>query len=129
MRHPILVVDNRRSTRDALVQVLDDEGFVGIPAATDREALDYLRTGGRASVILHNWMASEAGESPFRRAQQADPILAKIPVIALSPLENRPVSGRTGHPALPRPIDFDALLLIVRRLCWDEAPRILQMAG
>lgn len=96
------------------MEALDNEGFVGIPAATGEEALEYLQSGGGASVILLDELA---GWTAFRRAQERDSKLAQIPVVAMSPLE-----GPSAVYAAPRrvrgaPIDVETLIMIVRRLC------------
>jgi CheY-like chemotaxis protein len=111
MRHQILLVHEEQATRDGLVEALDKEGFIGVPAANGQQALDYLQSGGRATVIL---LDEHAGWTAFRRAQQRDPALASIPVIAISPLQG---SSSADH----EPIDVRLLITIVRRLCSNGA--------
>jgi CheY-like chemotaxis protein len=117
MRHTILVVDDHRSVRDGIVQVLDREGFVGIPAASGAEALSYLRAGGGASVILLDAVMPEMDGWTFRREQQRDPRLSRIPVVALSALDGRPVDGLAATASLRKPVDVKELLRVVRELC------------
>ncbi len=109
MRHQILLVHDEQATRDSLVEALDKDGFIGIPAASGQQALDYLQSGGHASVIL---LDEHAGWTAFRRAQQRDPALASIPVIAISPMQ-----GSSAASAAHEPIDVGLLITIVRRLC------------
>jgi len=113
MRHQILLVHDEQTTRDGLVAALDKEGFIGIPAESGQQALDYLQSGGKASVIL---LDEHAGWTAFRRAQQRDPALASIPVIAISPLQGSP-EAYTAHEL----IDIRLLITIVRRLCSSGA--------
>ena len=113
MRHQILLVHDEQTTRDGLVAALDKEGFIGIPAESGQQALDYLQSGGKASVIL---LDEHAGWTAFRRAQQNDPALASIPVIAITPLH-----GSSATTAEPEPIDVGLLITIVRRLCGSSA--------
>jgi hypothetical protein len=61
-------------------------------------------------VIL---LDEQAGWTAFRRAQQRDPALASIPVIAISPLQRAPAAVY----AAAEPIDVGLLITIVRRLC------------
>ena len=109
MRHQILLVHDQQTTRDGLVAALDKEGFIGVPAASGQQALDYLQSGGNPSVIL---LDEQAGWIAFRRAQQNDAALASIPVIAITPQEGPsvPFSSRDA-------IDVGLLIRIVRRLC------------
>ncbi len=120
MRHQILLVHEEQATRDELVEALDKEGFIGIPAASRQQALDYLQSGGKASVIL---LDERAGWIAFRRAQQNDPALASIPVIAITPLQ-----GSSGL-LCGEPIDVGLLITIVRRLCSTSADAAYSKTG
>jgi len=113
MRPQILLVHEEQATRDGLVEALDDEGFIGIPAVSGQQALDYLQSGGKANVIL---LDEQAGWPAFRRAQQDDPRLVRIPVIAIRPLQGSPAR----HDA-DEPIDVGVLITIVRHLCSSSA--------
>jgi DNA-binding response OmpR family regulator len=117
MRHPILVVDGDRALRDHIVEILDREGFVGIPAANGAEALSYLRAGGSATVILLDAMMPVMDGWTFRREQKRDPLLSDIPVIAVSALQGRPVEGLSPNATIQKPVDVKELLTIVRALC------------
>ena len=114
MRHPILVVQDEQSTRDRIVEVLDNEGFFGIPGASGEEALQYLQSGGGASAILLDELA---GWTAFRRAQVRNAKLAHIPVIAMSPLEGPSAVYAVPRGARGASIDIEALIAILRRLC------------
>lgn len=121
MRHQILLVHEEQATRDGLVEALDKEGFIGIPAASGQQALDYLQSGGKASVIL---LDEQAGWTAFRRAQQDDPALASIPVIAITPLQ-----GSSSPFGAQEPIDVGLLIKIVRRLCSTSADAAYSKPG
>jgi DNA-binding response OmpR family regulator len=112
MRHQVLLIHEKQATRDGLVDALDNEGFIGIPAASGQQALDHLQRGGHAGVIL---LDEQAGWTAFRRAQR-DPALASIPVIAITPLR-----GSSATYGARDPIDVGLLIAIVRRLC-DSSP-------
>jgi len=113
MRHQVLLVHEEPTTLYRLVGALDRAGFIGVPAASVRQALDYLQSGGKASVIL---LDEHAGWSAFRCAQQDDPDLARIPVIAISPLQ-----GSAATQDADEPIEVGLLITIVRRLCRSSA--------
>lgn len=113
VRHQILVVHEEQSTRDSLAEALENAGFIGVPAPSGLAALDYLKNGGQASVIL---LDERAGWGAFHRAQQRDEKLAHIPVIAISPLH-----GRSAEPSGDQvPIDVCMLIAIVRLLVADS---------
>lgn len=120
MRNPILVVESHRESRDEIVDALDRAGFVGIPAATGREALDYLGVGGGASVILLEGSTNGLTWARFRDAQRRDETLARIPMIAITPS----ASPRTFETFDSAPADLNALVSIVQHLCAaDRTPR------
>lgn len=123
MLNPILVVDSRRHCRDEIVDALDRAGFMGIPAATGREALEYLGVGGGASVILLEGSTSGDTWARFRDAQRRDEVLARIPLIAISPNAN---ADELEPSDCEEPTDVDALVSIVQHLCAaDRSPQPL----
>jgi hypothetical protein len=124
MLHPILVVHRQRGTRDRVVRALDEAGFVGIPASTGHEVLEYLQSGGEATVILHQATADE-GWNRFVHAQRQDSSLARIPVIAISPLHERELQAQRPDEAL----DVSSLILIVKHLCAASRTTGAQFAG
>ena len=117
MRHAILVIEDDRAAREGLVELLDAHGFVAIPATGGREALEYLRAGGGASVIILDAVMPDMDGWAFRRAQRADPKLADTPVVVVSALDGRPIKGLKPDAALVKPIDVKRLLRIVQELC------------
>jgi CheY-like chemotaxis protein len=44
---PILVVEDDNDVRDAMVQVLQSEGYAAIPAVDGRDALERIEDGSR----------------------------------------------------------------------------------
>ena len=116
MLHPILVVHRQQVTREKVVKALDEAGFVGIPASTGHAVLEYLQSGGTATVILREDTHDE-GWTRFARVQRRDSRLARIPVIALSPLHQRDVYTRHDES-----VDVSPLIVIVKHLCAVKPP-------
>ena len=77
MPGPILVVDDDRSSREAMTLALKYYGFDVVPAASGEEGLAYLRGGGPAEMILLELMMPDMNGWTFRRAMQLDPWLAE----------------------------------------------------
>ena len=100
-----------------MVQALAHAGFVGIPAANGQEALDYLRSGGEASVILLDLRMPVMNGWAFRQQQRDDPRLAEIPTIVLSGFESRPFEDDFPAAILQKPVDFRALVTLLDALC------------
>jgi CheY-like chemotaxis protein len=117
MKGAILVVEDHQTIRDGMVQALGHAGFVGIPAANGQEALDYLRSGGEASVILLDLTMPVMNGWTFRQQQLGDPRLAEIPTVVLSGFDSRPFEHDTPAAILQKPVDFKALLTLLDVLC------------
>jgi two-component system, chemotaxis family, chemotaxis protein CheY len=83
-RHAVLLVEDHADVRDGLAALLGIEGLDVEAVAGAEAALARLHEGYSCCVILLDWhMPIMSGEA-FRRAQMADPRLARIPVIVLS---------------------------------------------
>ena len=115
----VLVVDDDPDILQTLGLCLTTEGYRVLMAANGREALDLLQKE-RPSVILLDLMMPVMDGWEFWRAQQADPELAQVPVIALSALDQTAANQRQPLDVaafLKKPLDFDRLLQLVRQYC------------
>ena len=108
----VLVVDDERDIREAVSEVLVDEGYQVLGAGDGAEALEQSRAH-RPDVILLDLMMPGMNGWEFRAAQQADPDLGNIPVIVLSALGR--VSGLDAAEFLQKPFELDQLLTAVRQ--------------
>jgi DNA-binding response OmpR family regulator len=116
-RAPVLIVEDDADLRDMMAQFFLLEGFNPKTVSNGREALEYLHQGQRPAVILLDLMMPVMDGWEFRRHQQGDPQVAKVPVIVLSALDRTRV-GDLGEAAfMKKPLDFDRLLELVRRYC------------
>jgi DNA-binding response OmpR family regulator len=114
---PVLIVEDDEDLRDMMAQMLTIEGFAAATAANGREALDYLHGTTKPHVILLDLMMPVMDGWEFRRRQQADPELARVPVIVLSALDPVRASPVGAAAFLKKPLDFDRLLELVRSHC------------
>jgi CheY-like chemotaxis protein len=118
-RASILIVEDDADLREALSQVLRDEGYEVLGAAHGREALDRLRGGRRPSLILLDLTMPVMNGWQFRAEQREDPELSRIPVIVLSAGQDlpaqMPVLGLQDY--IRKPIRLESLLESVERLC------------
>ena len=94
MPSSVLVVDDDPNLVRLMSKFLTLEGFAPVPAANGAEALNYLRGGGSASVILLDLRMPVMDGWTFRREQRGDPGLAGIPIVVLSGME---IGPRPGH--------------------------------
>jgi CheY-like chemotaxis protein len=83
-RHGILLAEDDADTRDAMLALLEHEGYEATAVCNGREALDILHEGFRPCVILLDLAMPEMDGFEFRRHQVADPDLATIPVFVVS---------------------------------------------
>jgi two-component system, chemotaxis family, chemotaxis protein CheY len=112
-RHGFLLVDDDADTREALLILLEGEGYEGFGAANGREALDLLRRGFRPCMILLDLAMPEMDGLGFRRAQLSDPELAAIPVVVVSAgaSSKEAEARRLGMATfLRKPMDLEAFI-------------------
>jgi CheY-like chemotaxis protein len=117
----VLVVEDDVDIQEALVRVLESEGYAVATAENGQAAIDYLRRSPPPRVILLDLMMPVMDGWQFRGEQKRDPTLAGIPVIVLSAYESPQPATATVDAAsyLRKPIDLDLLLATVRRYCAD----------
>lgn len=115
----ILIVEDDLDLREALSEVLRDEGYSVAMAADGREALDHLRRQSRPSLILLDLTMPVMNGWQFRAEQRQDPALSGIPVVVLSAGDYRAEQmrqlGVTDY--IRKPIELKHLLRTIERYC------------
>ena len=114
---PVLIVEDDEDLRDMMAQMLAIEGFGTATVSNGREALEYLHTTRKPHVILLDLMMPVMDGWEFRRQQKADPLIAPVPVIVLSALDQGRAAPMEAEAFLNKPLDFDRLLELVRDHC------------
>jgi len=116
----ILVVEDDRDLRDALAEILRDEGYRVSSAGHGEEALSVLR-GGReeVSLILLDLTMPVMNGWQFRDEQRKDPELSKIPVVVLSAGDQlaEQIAPLEIRDFVRKPIELALLLRTVDRYC------------
>lgn len=125
----VLIVEDDADTREMLTTLLASEGFVAIAAEDGLEALHLLRTvchraPGTPCLVLLDLSMPRLGGHAFRQAQLADPVVAAIPVALMSGAADVDRWARQlGVVAtVPKPLDVDFLLQVVRSHCRSDRP-------
>lgn len=120
----VLIVEDDPHTRAMLAELLNGEGFHAVPAEDGLEALHLLRTVRRRApdlpcLVLLDLKMPRLSGNEFRRAQLGDPIVSAVPIAVMSgAVDARQRAESLGAVAtLTKPLDFDALLDVVRRYC------------
>jgi len=113
----ILVVDDDQDIRDALCELLRDEGYEAIAVANGQEALAYLGTGQVPCVILLDLMMPVMDGWEFRRRQASDPELSKIPVIVITAAGGLRAASIAAERVLAKPLHLDQVLDVLHQYC------------
>lgn len=121
----VLIVEDDLDIRDALSQILEEEGYAVATAANGQEALDVLRTGPPPRIILLDLMMPVMNGWQFRAEQRNDPSLSRIPVIVISADNNVADKARAigVHECFRKPIEISGLLATLARYVPTEPAR------
>jgi CheY-like chemotaxis protein len=118
-RHHLLLVEDHDDSRMAVAEVLRLDGHQVTTAAGGEEALDVLRAGLAPCLVLLDLQMPGTSGQQFRQLQLRDRRIASVPVAALSGhggiAQQAEAMGIAGY--LPKPIDLDRLLAVLRRTC------------
>src|SRR5436853_5471673 len=118
----VLIVEDDPDIRKMLAALLANEGFHTVAAEDGLEALHLLRAVRHRApdapcLILLDLKMPRLSGNEFRRAQLGDPVVASVPVAVMSgaPDLQQRAEALGAVAILPKPIDFDTLLDVVRR--------------
>lgn len=112
MKKKILVVEDDQGIRDAIVELLEMEGYNVMSATNGHEALQVLSGTSRPGLILLDLMMPVMDGFKFRECQLSLPDLAEIPVVIMSADGNvGPKKAAIGaKDYIKKPVDIDDLL-------------------
>ncbi|HZL20755.1 MAG TPA: response regulator [Polyangia bacterium] len=131
----ILLVEDDRDVREALAEVLEEEGFQVSRARTGVDALEQLGKSHRlpAAIVLDLMMPVMDGWE-FRSLQESHYEWASIPVVVISADTDAKDKSSALRPiaCLRKPLDIDELLAIltgVTRAAGDPTPKSVDGPG
>jgi two-component system, chemotaxis family, chemotaxis protein CheY len=117
----ILLVDDDQAIREALAELLGDEGFIVHLAKNGAEALTWLRANDPPAVVLLDLMMPVMDGREFLRLRKDHPSVARIPVLVIT--ADRASSDLNADPAVEglvsKPIVVDDLLGAIGRVVQD----------
>ena len=121
-RNRILIVDDDPATLETLGEFLGGQGYEVSAAVNGLDALLQLHTTvdeGRLPCLILLDLVMQVSGWQFREEQRKDPRLAAIPIVVMSGVyQPEPAAQNLGAAAyLPKPVDLELLLAIVRRFC------------
>jgi PAS domain S-box-containing protein len=121
----VLVIDDDPGTHDLLRRSLSREGFRVEGAGDGPAGVELARQIDPDAIILDIRMPGMSGWSVLS-ALKSDPVLARIPVVVLSMLDDRNLGFALGAAEyLTKPVDGRALVETLARLCPDRQRPIL----
>jgi CheY-like chemotaxis protein len=111
----VVVVDDDFDIRETVAAIVREAGYPVRVAANGREALDVLSVLPHPGVILMDLTMPVMDGSTLMANLAADPKLASIPLVIMTtvPRNSKPMPKRV----LPKPLELDSLLEIVREHC------------
>jgi CheY-like chemotaxis protein len=117
--HPVLVVEDDADIRDAMIGILEAEGYAVRGACHGAEALAELQAGSRPCIILLDLMMPVMDGWAFCREREKDPALATIPIVVVSAVARHDPRNACVRAVehLTKPIDVAKLLATVERYC------------
>jgi two-component system, sensor histidine kinase and response regulator len=110
----ILIVEDDTDIRESLREAFEDKGYRVRCAANGLEGLESLQEFDEpCAVVLDLIMPVMTGDELYQ-AMQADPKLARIPVIIST---SDPSRAPGGALLLKKPIDMSTMLKTIERFC------------
>ena len=125
----VLLVEDDPELREALAQVLSDEGYRLSGVRNGLEAIRSLQDGDRPGVILLDLSMPVVNGWEFRIHQKRTPSMADIPVVVITAghYSREEIAWLEPAAFLQKPIDLQRLLDTVRRYCGE--PQATSQSG
>ncbi len=114
MSKTVLIVEDDSDILESLRDAFEDSGYIVVTASDGKAALDILTTGSPPNVVVLDLVMPGMNGNDLYAAMQADPALAKIPVVVST---SDPSRAPPGLPVVPKPVKLDRLLDAVKQLC------------
>ncbi|HEX2877278.1 MAG TPA: sigma-54 dependent transcriptional regulator, partial [Polyangiaceae bacterium] len=112
----ILVVDDEASARSGLGKLLEQEGYQVVQAADGREALDVVAEEAPDLIVTDLKMPNMDGMGLLANLRERGVTTPAIVATAFGEVSSAVAAMRAGaEDYLTKPIDFDAMLLVVER--------------
>lgn len=124
----VMLVEDDRDIREALSEVLADDGYETVLAENGREALQRLEQVLPGLVLVDRFMPVMDGLS-FIAALKRDPRFVSLPVVLMTATHEPPPGLGGSVPVLLKPVDLDELERVVAHHCGRPDPANLAEAS
>ena len=112
----VMIVDDDDAIREALEDVLSDEGYRIVGMSDGQQALDYLHAEARpAAILLDLWMPVMDGWK-FLDALLDDSRFSRIPLIVLTAARDQRARELRVSEVLTKPVQLQQVLSALERL-------------
>lgn len=116
IRRAVMIVDDDDAIREALEDVLSDEGYDVVGVSDGQQALDYLHAEKRPHAILVDlWMPVMDGWK-FLNALLDDPRFCRIPLVVLTAARDQRARDLRVAEVLTKPVQLHQVLGALERL-------------
>ena len=117
--HNILVVEDDSTLRNAMSDLLGEEGMSATRAENGQVGLDMLRAGARPCLVLLDLQMPLVDGLTFRRRQLEDPRIAGIPVVVMTGQSGKAQEAKRLGVALTmsKPIAPSRVVGVVEQYC------------
>jgi len=117
--HNILVVEDDPTLRNAMGDLLGEEGISATPAENGQVGLDLLRAGARPCLVMLDLQMPVVDGFTFRRRQLEDSRIAGIPVVVMTgqPGSTREAESLGVALTMSKPVAASRVLGIVEQYC------------
>ena len=116
----VLIVDDDADIRGAVLETLEDEGYLVLSARNGKEALELLRSlPVQPGLILLDMMMPVMDGLGFRAEQLNDPSIAEIPVVVMTADSHVAMKAATLQAAafLKKPVELEELFAVAKQFC------------
>jgi CheY-like chemotaxis protein len=114
---PILVVDDSTCIREALRELLEDEGYAVDEAEHGQAALERLARLPKPRLVILDLIMPVMSGAEFLAILGSEARAEEIPVVVFSAVAGMGWMPVAPHRRLRKPIDFDQLLMTITELC------------
>ncbi|MBC7541457.1 MAG: response regulator transcription factor [Candidatus Sericytochromatia bacterium] len=114
----ILIVEDDSGVRDALTELLTDQGYQVATAGDGQEAWWYLHSHPQPDLIITDLMMPVMNGQEFLRLKETEPAMAAIPTIVISAsLDVLATLPQQDIARITKPIAIPTLLATVKAYC------------
>ena len=113
----ILVVDDDEGIREALADLLGDEGYDVSLAADGKQALEICHSRPAPDLIFLDLMMPVMGGAEFIQVKDGDPELSNVPVCVMTAFAASARIPATSSLVLRKPLGSADVFAVVKRFC------------